>query len=172
MRKKIHTEIRNNRASAFAHSSTSGFAMLFTVLVVSLMLTLGLSISNITYKQTILSNLAKDSQIAFYQADAGVECGLHYDALYDFKDKTPSEIAQINNTIMCGSIEYTLDQVNSYVNYYFYTQTDTDFSAPCNSILIDKLNIQAPQTGHVLSRGYSTCTFSPRQVERALEVYY
>ena len=46
-----------------------GFAMLFTVLLVTLVLSIGLSISNIAFKQSILSGLSKDSQISFYAED-------------------------------------------------------------------------------------------------------
>jgi hypothetical protein len=59
--------------------STTGFAMLFAVLTASLLLTIGLSIFNLSFKELILSTNAKESQVAFYAADSARECALYWD---------------------------------------------------------------------------------------------
>ena len=51
--------------------STTGFTILYSVLVAALLLSIGLSIYNISIKQFILTSSAIDSQIAIYAADAG-----------------------------------------------------------------------------------------------------
>src|SRR5688572_20777703 len=71
-------------------SEKKGFALLFTVLIVTLLLSVSLGISNMTFKQTILSNLAKDSLVAFYDADGALDCGLYYDIGRDiFPENAP-----------------------------------------------------------------------------------
>jgi hypothetical protein len=146
-----------------------GFAMLFTVLVVSLMLSIGIGISNITYKQTILSSLAKDSQIAFYQADGGVECMMYYDITkQSFPVGTAMQSAP--RQLVCGDEVFEISDTQSADDYFIYQQKIEDPSKPCATLLIDKVSV--PDTSIVQSRGYNICSSHPRQVERALEVRY
>jgi len=146
----------------------SGFAMLFTVLIMSLILSIALSISNITFKQTLLSSLAKDSQIAFYQADAGIECALYYDIVQN-SFPLGSEISTVPPNITCGYKELELDTINSYRDYFTYKDS-TGGSEPCFSIVFDKST--NPVETILQARGNNTCTQTPRQVERALEAKY
>lgn len=154
-----------------------GFAMLFTVLVMSLILTIAIGISNITFKQALLSSLAKDSQIAFYQADKGVECGLYYDFTANaFPLGTKlSGTPQAPDTIYCGNNVMVLDTSESYDDYFVYREdVDTDTS-PCVVVTFDKSTyINGPDSPKyvVQSRGYNVCGENPRKVERALEVSY
>lgn len=60
--------------------STTGFAMLFAVLTASLLLTIGISIFNISFKELSISTNARESQIAFFAADSARECALYWDA--------------------------------------------------------------------------------------------
>lgn len=59
--------------------SEHGFALLVSILVSSIVLAIGLSIITITLKQLQFSNIGRESEIAFYAADAGMECALYYD---------------------------------------------------------------------------------------------
>lgn len=54
---------------------TEGFALLVTLIVVSVILAIGLSILDLSIKQVRLSANAKDSENAFHAANAGLECG-------------------------------------------------------------------------------------------------
>jgi len=56
-----------------------GFALLFSVLVSSLLLTIGLSILNISIKELAISTASKQSIYAFYAADSGREYTLYHD---------------------------------------------------------------------------------------------
>lgn len=51
-----------------------GFVLLYAVLVTTVVLAVGLVMSNIITKQITLSFIGRDSQVAFYAADAGIEC--------------------------------------------------------------------------------------------------
>jgi hypothetical protein len=152
----------------FLKSKKDGFAMLFTVLIVTLILSIAISISNLAFKQTILSSLAKDSQISFYQADTAVECGLYYDTnLNIFPAGTGSSPV---NEIYCGDDMYTLDIAQSYTDYFIFNQTVADNSKPCSSVTFDKATTLGVNI--VSGRGYNMCGTNPRQVERSLEVRY
>lgn len=56
-----------------------GFVLAFSLLISSTVLALAFGIFNILLKQIVLTSSAKDSQIAFYAADAGAECALYWD---------------------------------------------------------------------------------------------
>lgn len=57
-----------------ARGRERGFALLVSVIFTSVMLALGLILSSLAYKQTILASSAIQSQYAFYAADAALEC--------------------------------------------------------------------------------------------------
>lgn len=148
----------------------SGFAMLFTVLIISLILSISLGISNITLKQTILSSLAKDSQIAFYQADAAIECGMYYDTNDTFPLGT--EVSGATTQITCGNNTFDIDYTVSYDDYFVFKQTATSSAEPCSTVVFDKATNALTEESIVKGIGYSVCGESPRQVQRALQVTY
>ncbi len=151
------------------HTTTNGFAMLFTVLVMSLILTIAVGISNTTFKQTILSSLAKDSQAAFYQADSAMECALYYDITKEWFALNLS-LDQVPLTLACGDAVLSLDTIVSSQNYLLYTQRVTDPTKGCFGILFDKAT--NPLFSVVQAKGYNVCQDNPRKVERVLEVRY
>jgi hypothetical protein len=153
----------------FIKNNKKGFAMLFTVLVISIILGLGLGIADTTYKQTILSRLARDSQLAFYQADSGVECGLYYD-LHQGQFARGTDPKNVPQTITCGNITEVFDPTQSRVDHFVYTDQSTS-TAPCFSIIFDKTDTVNGRD-IVNGRGYSTCATTAQQVERALNVTY
>jgi len=72
----------------------SGFTLLLASLIASLLLSVGLSMFTIAQKEIILSSLGRDSQYAFYAADAGAECALYW----DFKNSFNPDVATHNAT--------------------------------------------------------------------------
>lgn len=60
------------------HASESGFALLITLIVVGVVLSVGLTILDLSIKQVRLSTNAKDSEIAFHAANAGMECAQYW----------------------------------------------------------------------------------------------
>ncbi len=55
------------------HSET-GFALLMTLIVVGVVISVGLSILDLSVKQVRLATNARDSEISFHAANAGMEC--------------------------------------------------------------------------------------------------
>lgn len=143
--------------------------MLFTVLVISIILSISLGISDITYKQTLLSNLTKNSQLAFYQADSGVECGLYYD-LTQGQLPSGTRVDEAPLQIACGGNTASLVTNQSNTDYFVY-QEDIGDTRPCYSITFDK-TFSTSTKNIVSSRGFSSCQANAQQVERGLSVSY
>ncbi len=141
--------------------------MLFTVLITSIILSIGLGISNLAFKQTILSSLAKDSQVAFYQADAAAECAMYYDITVNLFPRGLT-LAGAPSSIACGDKTLYLESGVSANNYFVYKESAA--SQPCFSLVFDK--VTSGSENIIQARGYNLCTTSPRQVERALQVTY
>ncbi|MCI0619669.1 LamG domain-containing protein [Candidatus Wolfebacteria bacterium] len=81
-----------------------GFALLFAVLTASLVLSIGLTIFNITLKEFILSSQIRDSQFAFYSADTGLECTLYWDL--EHPNYAGSIFGYYGNTLSNGLVAY------------------------------------------------------------------
>ena len=55
-------------------NKNGGVALLYAVLLVSIVLTISLSLLNITFKQIVLTAVSRDSQIAHFNAWSAVDC--------------------------------------------------------------------------------------------------
>lgn len=78
--------------------NNKGFTLLLASLIASLLLSVGLSMFTIAQKEIILSSLGRDSQYAFYAADAGAECALYWDFKNAFKTSEAMHGAKCNST--------------------------------------------------------------------------
>jgi Tfp pilus assembly protein PilX len=56
----------------------SGFALLMTLVVVSVLISIGLTVLDLSIKQVRLSSNARESEIAFHAANAGMECARYW----------------------------------------------------------------------------------------------
>jgi len=160
-----------------------GFAMIFTVLVMSLILSITMGMSNIVFKQKILSGLVRDSQIAFYQADSASECGLYQD--YKMENFTKGvEITETspNYEFVCGDKTMVFSTNPSDYNnvvpapnndYFVFTNpASADLTTPCFTIVFDKRDPNNLGQNVIDSRGYNVCKASIRQVERGIKISY
>lgn len=53
---------------------SSGFALLITLVIISVVISIGITLIDLTIKQLRLANSSKDSETSFHAANAGVEC--------------------------------------------------------------------------------------------------
>src|ERR1035437_5684318 len=60
-----------------------GFTLLISVIFMSVMLSFGLALGSLGYKQQVLASDAIASQYAFYGADTALECALYADQQQD-----------------------------------------------------------------------------------------
>lgn len=142
-----------------------GFTLLISVVLAAVALGIGLALLDISYKQVILAFSAKQSQYAFYAADAAMECALYYD-----QQQNAFAYANSSASISCNgqSITVTFTQSAS-------PRTRT-FSVPCAGggtsaqVTIYKSSNAATQ---IFSDGYNICDANnTRRIERGLKVTY
>ncbi|MEK7075414.1 MAG: pilus assembly PilX N-terminal domain-containing protein [Patescibacteria group bacterium] len=139
--------------------SKKGFTLLMATVISSLLLSIGISIYNITLKELILSSYGRNSQFAFYAADTGLECALYWNIKKDaFSTTTPS-------TIECDG--KTIENVGGGPISTF----NINFSPEpfCATVTVDKSGSRTI----IESRGYNTCNVdNPRRVERGMRITY
>jgi Tfp pilus assembly protein PilX len=177
--------------------SEKGFAMLFAVLVSSVLLSIGLSIFNLMLKEIALSSSGRESQFAFYAADTGIECALYW----DFKASSPVMFATSSasqtgawrdqyidaNSPSCVTLSAdslkasmkspTVGQTSAVTRFSITIPNSvagTNASVPyCVNVEVRKIVSNSIVTTVIDSRGYNTCdTTDPNRVERALKVTY
>jgi hypothetical protein len=122
------------------HNTTSGFTLLFSILVATMVVAIGATIISIAIRQTILSGTSRESQYAFYAANTVLECAYYWDTvdLTEFEGKfvfpapgtTDSLIdAGDYNTVNCSGVNIitgdnsTVPPVPGWKN----PVTDTDY---------------------------------------------
>lgn len=160
--------------------TNNGYAMLFTVVVVSIVATIAMGLSGSAYKQVVLSAVAKDSQSAFYQSDTAVECALYA----DFKLGGPVASTKLSsgswkcgkdNSLPWKDVTLYLDtQIVTESNYGFLPfSPDSAGSVVRSSCFEFDVNKSDPTKTVVKARGYNNCDKrDPKTVEREIEVNY
>ena len=120
-------------------------------------------IVSLALKQALISASGRESQLAFYAADTGLECALYWDVQNPsgnsaFFTSTGSQINCNNQMMTVGGSAQSTFTLNLSPDPYCVIVTVT--KNPDNSTLIE-------------SRGYNTCDVSnPRRVERAIRAIY
>jgi Tfp pilus assembly protein PilE len=145
-----------------------GFTLLIAVILSSVVLTVGLTLLEVAYKQVILSSTAKQSQTAFYNADSALECALYYDQkfnAFDFTTPAPS------STLSCSSTPVT-----SYTTSADAAKRITIFTLPCTgsgTYATTTVYKYASGATALYANGFNTCNATdPRRIERGLKATY
>jgi hypothetical protein len=146
-----------------------GYAILFTVVLVSIISLIAVGLSNTIYKQLLISSGAKDSQLAFFQSDMATECALYMDFNLKLNNGTtfPCGIDKNNNS-------YTLS-VNKTGNIFSLLPSEVIASSsdPCFSAYIEQSDIIGGIATRILANGYNICNKTGlRAVERTIETNY
>ncbi len=173
--------------------NSGGFSLLYAVLVVSILISVGLSMADIATRQIVLSSSGRDSQIAFYAADSGIECALFWDLKNPsgqsaFSTSTASTISCNGQSIFTNSQTVpTNPTVSSLIGgggeadptsiFYIDFNLGSQPLAYCAIVTVNKSSNPVPGGSSILtkieSRGYNTCDVAnPRRVERAIRVQY
>jgi type II secretory pathway pseudopilin PulG len=67
----------HHKKSTQSHNKT-GFALLMSLIVVGVLISIGLTVLELTISQVRLATNARDSETAFHAANAGLECALYW----------------------------------------------------------------------------------------------
>ena len=156
-----------------------GYAMLFTVVVVSAISVITAGLTNIAYKQLTLSSLAKDSQTATIWADTANECALFFEqvAIKHLLGQNP-----LTNEWTCGGINFKInwgemDGLNSYEsgNYnYELSALDDQPKQPCFEFSVESVQDENQVKNVTIeSSGFNIChKENIRAVERSYRINY
>jgi len=149
-----------------------GIALFVAVLITSVALLFSYAITNIAVKELTLTQAGRDSQIAFYASNTGIECALFHDLRNDAFN--PDIVG--DPTIECVGRDVSIDAPGVGVQRTFtsgdFWLTD-DQNGPCFNLTIIKDELNGDIVTTTESRGYNTCTpNSPRRLERALRATY
>lgn len=142
-----------------------GFTLLFSLLILTIILSASLGIYNIVVRQFKISQISRESSRAFTASDAGIECALYW----DIKKK---EFDKPNYDINCFGSPISGSMVASTTTFYLgfsngsCAQIDVDKDAPPNTKLISY--------GYNIGNAGSNCavTSGKLQVERVLQASY
>ncbi|MEO6536080.1 MAG: hypothetical protein ABIT47_00150 [Candidatus Paceibacterota bacterium] len=149
--------------------SSQGFALVITLIFVSVVLALGVSLLDVAYKQILLSSSSKQSQYAFYNADSAMECALYYDQKsgvfgYDY-------VGAFAPT--CGGQSVTISRRDApSVGSNRTTIYDVNCVGGGVSATVTAIK-QSNGATNIFANGYNTCNASlPNRIERGLKVSY
>ncbi|NUQ57156.1 MAG: GIY-YIG nuclease family protein [Candidatus Paceibacter sp.] len=141
---------------------TGGFTLLMSLLVISIILSIGLGVSDVIIRETKISGLGRESQVAFSAADAGVECAFFWEIKHPGLTQSAFNSA---NSVSCAG-----NTVNNNFSTNISNFTLNLGNSSCVSVKVDKAS--SPTQTIIESRGYNTdCgAVSPFKVERAIRL--
>lgn len=157
-----------------------GYAMLFTVVVVSAISVITAGLTNIAYKQITLSSLAKDSQTATIWADTANECALFFEQV---AIKHLLGQNRLTNEWTCGGINFEIfweegmDGLAFYElgNYNYELKAKEDQSKqPCFEFSVESVQDDSQvKNVTIKSSGFNICDKGNiRAVERSYRINY
>ena len=155
--------------------SHKGFALLIAVIFMSVMLTLGLVLSSLGYKQQVLASGVVASQYAFYVADAALECALYADQQQNLFAYPPSDPPSAPAMTCDGSAPVSATKIWSASRWIITNRLSLDSDKHCADVTVYKY---ASGATYLFSQGYdvSCATVSSsgdvRFVSRGLKAQY
>jgi Tfp pilus assembly protein PilX len=148
-----------------------GFTLFVSLVLASTLLLIATGVVNLALKQSLISSSGKESQLAYYAADTGMECALFWDV------KNPDGEQSAFATSTTSTISCNKDAANplnewvvgggevSVVEYITFLPDPY-----CAKVTVTK-NVDG--TTLVESMGYNTCDpTNSRRVERAVRASY
>lgn len=159
-------------------SRKRGFALLIAIVFTSVMLTFGIALASIAYKQEVLASGAIASQYAFYVADAALECALYADQQQNLFAYT-SNLTAPAPAMTCSNVAPVSASVLSHTvtRWVIATRLSLDSGSHCADVTVYK-NEPTTGTTYIYSQGYNApCSVvsSPagqKLVSRGLNAHY
>ncbi len=146
--------------------SQRGFTLLIAVILASVALAIGAALLDIATKQVILSSSAKQSQVAFYNADRALECALYWDQKQNAFDYT-SPVSEVS---CAGASSTVLSTGSGATRTRSFTVT---CGSPGTALASTTIFKASDGSTFIYSSGFNTCDASnPRRIERGLKVTY
>lgn len=160
-----------------------GFSLLLSIVVTSILLVISFVVSNIAYRQLVISSTNKESQYAFYAANSGVDCAIYWDLTQGTSRFSTSTAGTINcggTSISTGS--QTVNTVPSQssriggggnLNPTSIFMFNVVTNKSCAIVSVTKSYNGSTLETRISSKGYNTCDVNnARRVERGVEITY
>jgi len=163
----------------------NGFAILFAILLATLVLSIGMSILNISIKELIISGFSNESAQATYAAQTAVECALYWEK----KGMILGPLSKANfSNMSCGwQIAPTDQNTRTTANpvydrgkdttpakaFFWFYLSDTAEAGPCARVEVENTynTTMFFVTQAIRTRGYNICDeTSGRRVEKSFEM--
>lgn len=160
----------------------TGYILLLTLLVISILLAIGFGIYAISVKEVVLSSFLRDSEKALAAADRGAECALYWDRSFPqngmpytiFATGTsytyPSNIADAVCNNGQSNVRLSLAWTVKTTVATGTTAFSLDFSdGTCVDVEVTKVGDESTL---VIGDGYNTCDVTlPRRSQREIAVF-
>lgn len=104
----------------------NGFALLIALIVSSILLVVGVGVAGIGFREMRLASFSNQSEIAFYAAETGLECGLYWDKAQPFSGGSFATSTFVNTG---GGMVSSMPSI-SCVNASSFSDFGFDFSNP------------------------------------------
>jgi hypothetical protein len=162
-----HTQYRRRK------SSGSGFVILFAVTISAILLSIALGVTNIAFREIKFGTSAKDSNDAFFAADAGIECAMVYDRLdpdyFDEPSNDPKNAFTGAAVMNCAGSVITI--IQNPPSFWSFTISGLGNGGQgCAKVTVDKTDLNPIFTSKGYNNGGYTCISGPNTVERQIEL--
>ena len=151
-----------------------GFTLFVSLVLAGTLLLIASGVISLAVKQSLISSSGRESQLAFYAADSGMECALFWDVKNPEGEMSafiPQSGSPSGNLISCN--QDSNNPLNVWEVGVGETSEFTITFLPdpyCAKVTVTK---NEDGTTLVESKGYNTCDLTnPRRVERAVRATY
>lgn len=173
----MNSSVRNKRKAAHG-----GFALLIAVIFMSVMLSFGLALGSLGYKQQVLASSSIRSQYAFYVADAALECALRADQRENAFSYATHDAENQPNAVFCGGTPATrLSYFYDADRLVVVDRLSLDSDTRCADVAVYKYASPQPpsnMTSYIFAQGYDvSCAVvdnpgTARYVSRGVSIQY
>jgi Tfp pilus assembly protein PilX len=180
----------------YKQKQEEGFTLILAIFLSTIVLTITLSMMSILYKQLVLSTADRESQIAFFAADTGMECAYYWDFRADLAGSSTQSIFQRQSTLLptlgdikphcagqkitatdgpTGETPFSSSATTTSAGDTIYTTifyiTNINSTQACTYVVVNKNETQ--KTTVIESHGQNRCVLGDtRRVERAIQFRY
>lgn len=176
---------------------SGGMSLFVAIVIMGILLFISFAAVNIAVRSTISASLGRESQYAFYAADAGLECAIYWDSVPISGSYFATTSEGVPRTINCAKFVMTdgnpISGTSTAVtmiggggdanqtSVFGFDFSQVEGSKPYCAIVTvtktykDKFPIDGYKETletYIKSRGYNTCSSNARRVERGIEVTY
>ncbi|MEK7113292.1 MAG: pilus assembly PilX N-terminal domain-containing protein [Patescibacteria group bacterium] len=151
-----------------------GFVLLYSMMLSAVLLTITLSVLNISLREIKFSTSGKETNDAFFAADTGAECALYYD-----RPDIDRFVPPTNDPNVPLNCSRDIPLSNGSNNLWNYSFQITDLGSDGNGCA--KVQVLKDRNGPLIkttitSKGYnnggSSCIFDDFSVERLIKLTY